>query len=305
MIQRGDSMPKCMSVAQINQLAKTPEAFIAQCQEAFMTEVLALSEYIRKNKIHFVYISGPTSSGKTTFANTLFHYMQDRTLIPISLDDFFVPQDQLKRNKKGLKDYESIKTIDVAKYRGVIRKILAKEALTLPYFDFEKRQVVENHTLLTPQEDAIYVIEGLHALNQKICGCTDPKDSVKVYVSPCGQVIAPNGKPYHSNDFRFIRRMIRDNYHRAAPPEVTFSMWPGVRAGEKRYSYRAKADFQIDTFLFYEPCVLAGEGIRLLDAMQEKPRKANRLIRMLAQFKPISRDLLPETSILNEFLERK
>ncbi len=298
-------MPKRMSVAQINHLAKKPEAFIAQCQEAFMTEVLALSEHIRKNKIHFVYISGPSSSGKTTFANTLFHYMEDRTLIPISLDNFFVPQDGLRVNKKGMKDYESIKTIDVAKYRGVIRKILAKEALTLPYFDFEKRQVVDNHTLLTPQTDAIYVIEGLHALNHKICGLTDKEDSVKVYVSPCGQVISSNGKPYHPNDFRFVRRMIRDNYHRAAPPEITFSMWPGVRAGEKRYAYRNKADFQIDTFLFYEPCVLAREGIRLLSSMPEGNRKANRLIRMLRQFEPISRDLLPETSILNEFLERK
>ncbi len=298
-------MPNCMSVAQINHLAKTPETFIAQCQNTFIGEVLSLAEYIRKHHIHFVYISGPTSSGKTTFANTLFHYMQDRTLIPISLDDFFVPQDQLKRNKKGMKDYESIKTIDVAKYRGVIRKILSQEALTLPYFDFEKRQVVENHTLLTPQKDAIYVVEGLHALNEKICGLTDKADSVKVYVSPCGRVIAPNGKPYHPNDFRFVRRMIRDNYHRAAPPEVTFSMWPGVRAGEKRYSYRQKADFQIDTFLFYEPCVLAGEGIRLLSAMQKENRKAKRLIGILAQFEPISRDLLPETSILHEFLEPK
>ena len=296
-------MARGMSIETINDMAKAPERFIAQCEEDFRKEVFRLSERIREKNLHFVYISGPTSSGKSTCANTLFHYIQDKELVPISLDNFFYPQDTMKPKKDGTKDFETIKTIDISKYQRTIRQIQAKEPLSLPYFDFEKRQVVDNHTTVKPKENTIYIVEGLHALNDKICGLTPKDDSIKVYVSPYGQVFNPNGKPYNRNDFRFLRRMIRDNYYRSAPPEITFQMWPSVRAGEKRYSYLRKADFLIDTFLFYEPCVLREQGLELLCSMKDKSRKTNRLIHILEQFDPIPTELIPKTSILNEFLK--
>lgn len=298
-------MARGMSIDTINLMARTPERFIAQCEEDFVREVIRLSQYILEKNLHFVYLSGPTSSGKTTFANTLFHYIQDKKLVPISLDDFFFPQETMKLRKDGTKDFETIKTIDIPKYRKVIRQIQAGKPVSLPYFDFNARKVVDNHKMLTPERDTIYIVEGLHALNDKICGLTPREDSVKVYVSPYGQVFNHNSRPYNRYDFRFLRRMIRDNFYRNAPPEVTFQMWVSVRAGEKRYSYLKKADFLIDTFLFYEPCVLKKPGLELLYPMARDNGKAKRLIRLLEQFTPIPQELIPETSILNEFLPKR
>ncbi len=296
-------MPKSMTVSEINQKALCPETFVAQCHEGFTEQALSLAEYIRANNLHYVYISGPTSSGKTTFANTLRHYMENREVVPISLDDFFRPQSQLKRKKDGSKDYESIRTIDLPKLQRVMKKLQSGKAVSLPHFDFKKHRVVNNHTHLMPGKDTIYIIEGLHALNGKICKLTPAEDSVKVYVAPAGQVIGENGTVLNKNDFRFIRRMIRDNYHRSAPPEVTFEMWKNVRLGEKRYSYGKQADFRIDTFLFCEPCILKEEGLALLRSMKNPGRKAKRLMGLLQQFTPISPALLPATSILQEFLD--
>lgn len=297
-------MARGMHIDAVNNMARTPELFIRQCEEAFQKEVSRLAERICEKNLRFVYISGPTSSGKTTFANTLFHYIQNRELVPISLDNFFCPQETIKPKKDGTKDFESIKTIDLPKYRKIIRQIQAVEPFSLPYFDFEKRQIVDNHTTILPKENAVYIIEGLHALNDKICGLTPKEDSIKVYVSPHGQILNRNGKPYNRNDFRFLRRMIRDNYYRSAPPEMTFQMWPGVRSGEKRYSYRKKADLLIDTFLFYEPCVLRKQGLQLLSSMENRNQKATRLMHILEQFTPIDTKWIPETSILNEFLKK-
>ena len=294
-------MPDKLTVEKINIMARTPEKFISLGEKEFDGKISGITAYAKKNKVRFIFLSGPTSSGKTTFTKKMAELFGGDVLV-LSLDDYYKQNCFIPKNKDGSYNYETVNAINTKRFAEDIRKLTAGEETALPMLDFETGERLENNRSAKLKETTAVIIEGLHALNPRIYGICDGR-CLKIFISPMRRVY--NGKKIISSyDIRFIRRMVRDNFFRNAGIEITLAMWQSVRAGEKIYmeKYKQNADFLIDTFMPYELCAMKDIALAQLRTV-EKSRKISRLINILDSFESIDTSLIPGSSILNEFIK--
>ncbi len=256
-----------------------------------------------------VLISGPSSSGKTTFANRLGIQLRVNGYTPktISLDNYFVNRDKTPKDEDGEYDYEALEAIDVELFNRHLAALLEGHEVEIPIYNFEtgcresfgQRVVMNNKTIL--------VIEGIHGLNDRLTASISPEDKYKIYVSALTSMNIDDHNRIPSTDTRIIRRIVRDNQFRGCSAINTINRWPSVRRGEEKniFPYQENADIMFNSSLVYELCLLKTYAEPLLTQLgpdNERYSEVKRLIEFLSYFLPIDGKDVPNNSIVKEFV---
>ena len=261
-----------------------------------------------KDNIRLICIAGPSSSGKTTFANRLRIELLSRGIDPIriSMDDYYLPRDQAPKDENGEPDLEAVDALDVELFNQNMVDLIAGEEVDLPKFDFKAGHRVKGRTLKVPENQPI-IIEGIHALNDRMTESIPQHQKFKIFIAPQGQINIDNHNPVSLTDLRLLRRIVRDYQFRGASALETMSMWASVRKGEFKWIYRTQegANYVFNSYLPEELSVMKKYAMPLLQAIeQENPYfpVAERLIRMLKFFDSMEDKWVPCNSILREFI---
>ena len=262
-----------------------------------------------KEGIRIVLISGPSSSGKTTFCKRLQVQLTTNLLHPvgISLDDYFLDREDTPKDEHGEYDFESLYALDLPYFNKDLKKLLSGEEIDLPTFNFETGQRVFKGKKLKLRENSILVIEGIHALNPELTEFIDDKYKYRVYVSVLTSISLDNHNWIPTTDNRLLRRIIRDYRFRGYSAEDTINRWPSVRRGEDKwiFPYQENADAMFNSAMLYELAALRKFAEPILAQVPESSKanaEAYRLLRFLRYFNYIPTEELPGTSLLREFL---
>ncbi len=262
-----------------------------------------------KEGIRIVLISGPSSSGKTTFCKRLQVQLTTNLLHPvgISLDDYFLNREDTPKDEHGEYDFESLYALDLPYFNKDLKKLLSGEEIDLPTFNFETGQRVFKGKKLKLRENSILVIEGIHALNPELTEFIDDKYKYRVYVSGLTSISLDNHNWIPTTDNRLLRRIIRDYRFRGYSAEDTINRWPSVRRGEDKwiFPYQENADAMFNSAMLYELAALRKFAEPILAQVPESSKanaEAYRLLRFLRYFNYIPTEELPGTSLLREFL---
>lgn len=282
-----------------------------------ITEIILVSEALHEQRIaeiakaiaertpKIVLIAGPSSSGKTTFTKRLAIQLLALGLrpYPISLDDYFLPREEMAR--RGLTDFDDISAVDLPLFHEQMEALLSGKTVTLPYFDFPSGQRRSGLTLKL-DADALLLVEGLHCLNPAVLPQDFGARVFRVYVSALTQLNIDDHVRISTTDTRLIRRIVRDAAFRGYAAEQTLALWANVRRGEKRFifPFQGRADVMFNSALVYEWNVLRSRAEPLLLQVRH-PRlrlEAERLLGILRLFVPYPGEEVPATSILREFI---
>ena len=262
-----------------------------------------------KEGIRIVLISGPSSSGKTTFCKRLQVQLTTNLLHPvgISLDDYFLNREDTPKDEHGEYDFESLYALDLPYFNKDLKKLLSGEEIDLPTFNFETGQRVFKGKKLKLRENSILVIEGIHALNPELTEFIDDKYKYRVYVSVLTSISLDNHNWIPTTDNRLLLRIIRDYRFRGYSAEDTINRWPSVRRGEDKwiFPYQENADAMFNSAMLYELAALRKFAEPILAQVPESSKanaEAYRLLRFLRYFNYIPTEELPGTSLLREFL---
>lgn len=262
-----------------------------------------------KEGIRIVLISGPSSSGKTTFCKRLQVQLTTNLLHPvgISLDDYFLNREDTPKDEHGEYDFESLYALDLPYFNKDLKKLLSGEEIELPSFNFESGRRIFKGKKLKLRENSILVIEGIHALNPELTEFIDDKYKYRVYVSVLTSISLDNHNWIPTTDNRLLRRIIRDYRFRGYSAEDTINRWPSVRRGEDKwiFPYQENADAMFNSAMLYELAALRKFAEPILAQVLESNKanaEAYRLLRFLRYFNYIPTEELPGTSLLREFL---
>lgn len=257
-----------------------------------------------------VMLAGPSSSGKTTSANRIATQLRASGLDPImlSLDDYYIDRDKVKRDKNGKLDLEHINTLDIKRFNYDLKHLIAGDEVSLPRFNFLTGRREDGQRILRLSHDQPLIIEGIHALNPMMLGDIPPNKVYRIYVSALTTLNLDDHNRIRTTDLRLLRRLVRDYATRGASMEHTLDMWESVRRGETRwiFPYQENADCIINTMLLYEMSVMKKYVYPLLTAVSPESRcysDAQSIIKFLNYF--VSADIeneIPPTSILREFI---
>lgn len=300
------------TVGKINRKIETagPVEFINLCEARHNRMLCELGQLIEDDidDVRLICIAGPSSSGKTTFANRLRIELLSRGISPIriSIDDYYLPREEAPLGPDGKPDLENIEALDIERFNEDMLALISGDEVDLPRFDFTLGKQVFGRRLRIDATQPI-IIEGIHALNDALTPSIPKSDKFKIFISPQAQINLDDHNPVSLTDLRLLRRLVRDRKFRNAPAEETFSMWPSVRAGEFRwiYAHQEKADFVYNSYLPYELPVMKKYAMPLLLAIdKESPHfmVAQRLIRMLKYFLDLEDDWVPSNSLMREFI---
>ena len=262
-----------------------------------------------KEGIRIVLISGPSSSGKTTFCKRLQVQLTTNLLHPvgISLDDYFLNREDTPKDEHGEYDFESLYALDLPYFNKDLNKLLSGEEIELPSFNFESGRRIFKGKKLKLRENSILVIEGIHALNPELTEFIDDKYKYRVYVSVLTSISLDNHNWIPTTDNRLLRRIIRDYRFRGYSAEDTINRWPSVRRGEDKwiFPYQENADAMFNSAMLYELAALRKFAEPILAQVPESSKanaEAYHLLRFLRYFNYIPTEELPGTSLLREFL---
>lgn len=299
------------SASTINEaISDNKSAFIDECENAYRNKIEAITDEIcLKQGRSLIMLAGPSSSGKTTTARLLMEDIKkkNRHACVISLDDFYRNQDVKHYFEDGTIDYETVKALDTDYIEKCLKALVREGRADIPHFSFLTKQR-EGYNTLEVASDEIIIVEGLHALHPLITDCLEGESIKKLYVSVSSRIFDDSGRVLLTKrDMRFIRRLIRDYYYRSSDVENTFYLWKGVRMGEDRYlfPFSGRADVRIDSIHPYEPCIFKEIAVKLLDHIDEKSvyyPSACQLKEKLSCFDCLSKDNVPENSLLKEFI---
>lgn len=262
-----------------------------------------------KEDVKIVLIAGPSSSGKTTFANRLGIQLRVNgiTPVPISLDDYFVNRDQTPLDEDGEYDFETIGSVDIELFNKHLNLILQGEEVEIPEFNFIKGEREWTGKKMKLPNNGVIIVEGIHGLNPTLTSHIDEKYKFKIYISALTQLNLDNHNRIATTDVRRIRRIVRDQLSRGHDAEDTLKMWHKIKRGEQKniFIYQEEADVMFNSTLVYELCVLKKYALQELDKIKEDSivyNEAKRLKDFLSFFRDVDKNLVPENSILREFI---
>ena len=284
--------------------------FIQLCEARHNRMLSTLGDMIEDDiqDIKLICIAGPSSSGKTTFANRLRVELLSRGLKPIriSLDDYYLTRAECPKEEDGTPDLESIYALDIKQFNQDMLNLISGEEVQLPKFDFKLGKRVPGRLLKVGENEPI-IIEGIHALNDIMTQDIPAHQKFKIFIAPQAQISLDNTNPVSITDLRLLRRIVRDFKFRNASAEETMSMWASVRRGEFKWIYDTQegANYVYNSMLSYELCVMKKYAMPLLQAIKRDDKYfpvAERLIRMLKYFDDMPDEWVPCNSLIREFI---
>ena len=285
-------------------------------------ELILLSEALHEKKIaeiakkieerdnvKMILIAGPSSSGKTTFAGKLGMALRIHGIKPvtISVDNYFVERENNPKDENGNYDFECIEALDLDLLNRQLVDLLAGKEVELPTFNFTTGHKEYKGNKLKLKDDEILLLEGIHCLNDKLTSQIDPKNKFKVYISDLTVLNIDYFNRISTTDTRLIRRIVRDYQFRGYSALRTLQMWYSVNRGEQKYifPYQEEADCMFNSSIVYELALLKRFALPLLEEIDNSHpeySEARRLIVMLKYFDDVNPDLVPNNSLLREFI---
>lgn len=262
----------------------------------------------QRGKVRAVLIAGPSSSGKTTFSKRLSVQLLAHGLspLPIEIDNFFLDRDKTPRNAAGVIDFESFNALDRQRLTHDLGALIAGEQVRLPHFNFKSGLQEEGDTLqLEPNQ--IMVLEGIHGLNPQLLPGIPPETTFRIYVSALTQLNLDRQNRISTTDTREVRRIVRDARERGYSAKQTVQRWESVVRGEKVniFPYQENANVMFNSALAYELAALKPLAEPLLRQVPygcPEYIEAKRMLALLEWFEPLESDLIPDNSILREFV---
>ena len=295
--------------------------FNIACRSGHATDLINVAEALQEKRIagiaddihrrgaRIVLISGPSSSGKTTFSKRLSIQLMTNGLHPValSLDDYFVDREHTPLDEHGGYDFESLYAVDLPFFNAQLSALLRGEEVQLTKFDFTIGKRLLTDRRLRIGEHTVLIIEGIHALNPELTRHIADSDKYKVYVSALTSIMLDDHNYIPTTDNRLLRRILRDYKYRGYSAEDTISRWPSVRKGEDKwiFPYQENADAMFNSALLFELAILKSHLSPILEQVKEnRPEysEAYRLHKFLQYFESIPDNDLPPTSLLREFL---
>ena len=300
--------------------------FNLACQDGQATDLINVAEALQEKKIaqiadtifhrgengdrvKLVLISGPSSSGKTTFSKRLLIQLMTNGLrpYPISLDNYFVDRSETPRDENGDYDYESLYALDLELFNEHLQALLRGEEVEIPRYNFMLGKKEYKGDKLKISEQTILILEGIHALNPELTPQIPSHQKFKIYVSALTTISLDDHNWIPTTDNRLLRRIIRDFNYRDYSAQETISRWPSVRAGEDKwiFPYQENADVMFNSALLFEFAVLRSHAEPILTSVPRncpEYAEADRLLKFIKYFIPIQGKEIPPTSLLREFL---
>jgi len=299
-----------LTVESINQIVEKNQlkTLIENTEKDHQESLLNIAQLIKERpSIRVIAITGPSSSGKTTFTLRLLKTMEKAgiTAQMMSLDHYYQNRDQ-QVLRDGKLDLEHVEALDLDKLKKDMRRLIDGETIDFPHYDFStgKRTHV---TPLNIAPDERILIEGIHALNPAVLESLEDHQVLKIFISPHLQLRLDAHNSFRLTSLRLLRRLVRDAATRGSSVEDTLKMWPSVRQGEFKwiYPFIEDADIVFNSALHYEMGVLKNKIEALLIPIERaNPHfvTVNRLLKYLKYFTPVEDTLVPEDSILREFI---
>ncbi len=302
-VQNISELNEWIAKDRIDELIRVSEALhekkIAQIADMIATD--------KKKKL--VLIAGPSSSGKTTFAQRLGVQLQVNgiTSIALSMDNYFVNREDTPRDENGNYDFECIEAVDIPLFNEQLLALLDGKEVELPTFDFTDgtRKYLGNKVKL--EENQVLIVEGIHGLNEKLTSAIQRENKFKIYISALTALNIDDYNRISTADSRMLRRILRDYQSRNHSPVATIKMWPSVRAGEEKhiFPFQEEADVMFNSSLVYEASVIKGfleKELGKIGVDAPEYSEAKRLHEFLGYFLPIDAEKVPDNSILKEFI---
>ena len=298
--------------------------FNKACKNQKSFEMIKLSEALHEKKVgqiadqiahheggipKFVLISGPSSSGKTTFSKRLTIQLMVNGIRPvvISMDNYFVNREDTPRDENGQWDFEHLHTIDLPLFRQQVADLLEGKTVSLPFYNFETGMREYRGDTLRLEKDTVVILEGLHALNPELLPDIPREAMFKIYVSSLTTVNLDNHNWIPTSDVRLIRRIVRDYRYRGYSARETIARLDSVQRGEERWisPFQEEADVMFNSALLFELAVLKRHAEPILDEVPkycDEYTTAHRLKKYLSYFESIPEREIPPTSFLREFV---
>ena len=301
------------NVGEFNVACKNNQSFnLIKVSEALHEKkVASIADMIsqRTDKVKFVLISGPSSSGKTTFSKRLSIQLMVSGLKPValSLDNYFVNREDTPLDENGEWDFEHLHALDLDLFNQHLKQLLAGEEIEIPFFNFEDGKRYFKGEKLKLEADSILLMEGIHALNPQLIPEIPQDFTFKIYVSALTTISIDNHNWIPTTDTRLLRRIIRDYRFRNYSARETIARWPSVRRGEEKwiFPFQENADVMFNSALLFELAVLKKHAEPILAEVPkycDEYTETHRLIKFLNYFVSSPEREIPPTSLLREFV---
>lgn len=298
-------------VAYINEMIESGHApqLVAEGENYHAEQLARITHEICERDVRVVLIAGPSSSGKTSTSHKLCLELlaQGKQPVALSLDNWYLNGTLTPLKPDGSKDYESVYAIDLEQLELDLKALVAGKEIALPTFNFaEERREYPGETLALENE-AVLVMEGIHALNPILTAHLDDKYKYKIFAAPMSPVSLDGETWIPTYVHRLLRRMSRDYRTRGKTPIQTIAGWADVREGEGKWiePFRDRADAQFDTSMLYElPAIrnTVETALQTVPAAAEEYKVAEQLLYYLSFFERLEASYIPRTSILREFI---
>ena len=302
-VKYAGELNKIITKGEISDFIHTNELFYDESLDEIATKV-------KNNKnIKSIFISGPSSSGKTTTSKKLALFLKSKGIdaLVLSTDDYFVERKDSPRREDGSYEFEIVEALDIKLFNMHMKSLLSGKEVIIPTYNFITGEKEYKRKPISLKNNQILIVEGLHAISEKLNSSIEKKNKLRLYISP----FTPLGLDRHNHisttDIRLLRRMVRDYKHRGYSAEETLDKWLKMRDSEEKYiyPYQREADIVVNTSLAYEIGVLRTYAEPLLYSISKDAtnyEEAIRILNFLKGFLNIPSDVIPTTSVLREFI---
>ncbi len=259
--------------------------------------------------VRIVLITGPSSSGKTTFCKRLSVQLMACGLRPVSFstDDYFVNRIDTPKLPNGDYDFDNIETVEYDLLEDHLLRLMQGERVEIPEYNFVTGKREWNGKKLKLSNDTVLIVEGIHALNPLLTKNISDSVKYKIYISALTSVSLDDHNWIPTRDNRLLRRIIRDYNKGAFSAKETISQWKNVLAAEDKwiFPFQETADVMFNSALNIEFAVLRIHAEIILASVPkncDEYAEAHRLLKFIHYFLPISDKEIPPTSIMREFV---
>lgn len=299
------------NIVDVNRLVDNYEIgnFILHEEALHEKKIANIAEEIKQGSKKLVLIAGPSSSGKTTFSHRLGVQLVVAGVKPIviGLDDYFLSRDRTPVLDNGELDFESIRALDLELMNSHLTDLLAGKPVELPKFNFSRGLSEKSGRVITLGPDNVIILEGIHGLNPELTDKVPEEHKAKIYVTALNQLNIDNHNRIPTTDCRKIRRSVRDFYYRGYNANETLSRWESIRDGENIniFPFQENADYVFNSALTYELGVLKSHAYKEFSKIPvgtPNYTEAQRLLKLLSFVKDIPEKLVPNNSIIKEFI---